>query len=140
MRKRAHSSVGTELKTRILSLTTRIGRPGYYWQRLQRLITSPLPNYGFPKPNPTLDTAADSVKQPVQLKIKIISWNMHDSLPKVSCWHFHRQFYRLESLQGNIAELLGYVPPYTPPLETTRGIPYFEPGSDHPYHLIVVSV
>jgi hypothetical protein len=74
-----------------------------------------------------------------QLKIRVISWNMHDSLPKVDSLGYGAQVLRI--LQGNLAELLGWVPPYHPPPPTDEPVfPTFSADPDHPYHLIVVYV
>ncbi|KAF8905009.1 hypothetical protein CPB84DRAFT_627288 [Gymnopilus junonius] len=55
-------------------------------------------------------------------KIKLLTWNMHDSLPK-----------------GELGELFGTVPPYSQPT-TGHGIfPVLPNNSDHPYHLVVVN-
>ncbi|KAF7424338.1 hypothetical protein PC9H_009645 [Pleurotus ostreatus] len=67
-------------------------------------------------------------KQPSQraaqaLKIKIVTWNMHDSLPK-----------------GNLEELLGRVPLYTKAkTESTSGLPNLPLEDVHPYHIVVVA-
>lgn len=70
-----------------------------------------------PMPNPS------ARPQPRFLKIRIISWNMHDSLPK-----------------GDLEELLGAVPPYIPcESEDKLRIPGLSQDDKHPYHLIVVA-
>ncbi|KIY68852.1 DNase I-like protein [Cylindrobasidium torrendii FP15055 ss-10] len=56
------------------------------------------------------------------LKVRILTWNMHDSVPK-----------------GNIEELFGKVPFYTPPHEPPTSFPEFPNGEAHPYHLVVVA-
>ncbi|KAF4596457.1 hypothetical protein EYR38_007844 [Pleurotus pulmonarius] len=78
-----------------------------------------------PPPRPPGPMAA---KQPSQraaqaLKIKIVTWNMHDSLPK-----------------GNLEELLGRVPLYTKAkTESTSGLPNLPSEDVHPYHIVVVA-
>ncbi|GLB40612.1 putative inositol polyphosphate phosphatase, catalytic domain homologues [Lyophyllum shimeji] len=57
------------------------------------------------------------------LKVRIITWNMHDSLPK-----------------GDLEELLGKVPLWSPASSNTSGgIPEFPLEAEHPYHLVVVA-
>ncbi|KAF9493363.1 DNase I-like protein [Pleurotus eryngii] len=78
-----------------------------------------------PPPQPPGPATA---KQPSQrgakaLKIKIVTWNMHDSLPK-----------------GNLEELLGGVPLYTKAkTESTSGLPNLPSEDVHPYHIVVVA-
>lgn len=60
--------------------------------------------------------------QPRPFKVKIVTWNMHDSLPK-----------------GDLEELLGKVPAYNS-LNTIEGqFPVFSDDDAHPYHLVVVA-
>ncbi|KAF9448611.1 DNase I-like protein [Macrolepiota fuliginosa MF-IS2] len=59
--------------------------------------------------------------QPNFLKVKIVTWNMHDSLPK-----------------GDLEELLGKVPSYSPSPPDTP-FPIFSNDDAHPYHIIVVA-
>ncbi|KZT29956.1 DNase I-like protein, partial [Neolentinus lepideus HHB14362 ss-1] len=61
---------------------------------------------------------------PKVLKVRIVTWNMHDSLPK-----------------GNLEELLGVVPPYTPTPkdEEKKGLPELSLDDSHPYHIVVVA-
>ena len=72
-------------------------------------------------PSPT----SPAPPEPRALKIKIVSWNMHDSIPG-----------------GDLEQLLGPIPSYTPSaLETSvsgSNIPDLGPGDGHPYHLVVV--
>jgi hypothetical protein len=44
--------------------------------------------------------------------------------------------------QGDLTELLGSVPPYTPrlPLNDPHAFPYLPEDGEHPYHLVVVCV
>ncbi|KAJ9112299.1 hypothetical protein QFC19_000718 [Naganishia cerealis] len=58
------------------------------------------------------------------IKIRVVSWNLGDSLPK-----------------GDLATLLGEVPPYHPPDHLVTSFPSFDStdGDHHPYHLIVVA-
>ncbi|KAF8150564.1 Endonuclease/exonuclease/phosphatase [Crassisporium funariophilum] len=59
---------------------------------------------------------------PKFLKIRILTWNMHDSLPK-----------------GDLEELLGKVPFYTAPTAKPEGFPELPNDEKHPYHLVVVA-
>lgn len=57
------------------------------------------------------------------LKVRIITWNMHDSLPK-----------------GDLEELLGKVPQWSQAEVAPSGqFPKLETDADHPYHLVVVA-
>ncbi|KAF5392162.1 hypothetical protein D9757_001397 [Collybiopsis confluens] len=56
------------------------------------------------------------------LKLKVLTWNMHDSVPK-----------------GDLEELFGRILSYTPTTTNSSQIPQFSPTSDHPYHLILVA-
>ncbi|KZT55519.1 DNase I-like protein [Calocera cornea HHB12733] len=56
------------------------------------------------------------------LKIKIITWNMHESLP-----------------HGDLRALLGSVPPHVP-LEVRDGsLPPLPTDDDHPFHIVIVA-
>ncbi|KAG7089700.1 hypothetical protein E1B28_011355 [Marasmius oreades] len=61
------------------------------------------------------------LNNPKSLKVRILTWNMHDSIPK-----------------GALEELFGKVPLYTPSVASTS-LPQFATDTDHPYHLIVVA-
>ncbi|KAF7312158.1 Inositol polyphosphate phosphatase [Mycena indigotica] len=70
----------------------------------------------FPtSPNPSSPTLAHN------LKIRMVTWNMHDSLPK-----------------GDLTELLGRIPPYRPQVFESQ-MPQFLMEDQHPYHLVVVA-
>jgi hypothetical protein len=58
------------------------------------------------------------------IKIRVVSWNLGDSVPK-----------------GDLATLLGEVPPYHPPDHLITSLPIFDEtdGDGHPYHIIVVA-
>ncbi|KAF7330418.1 Inositol polyphosphate 5-phosphatase [Mycena venus] len=56
------------------------------------------------------------------LKVRIVTWNMHDSIPK-----------------GDLEELLGKVASYTTPDVPPSGFPQLPPDDRHPYHLVVVA-
>ncbi|TFK40065.1 Endonuclease/exonuclease/phosphatase [Crucibulum laeve] len=63
-----------------------------------------------------------STVDPRFLKVRILTWNMHDSLPK-----------------GNLDELFGKVPLYAS-TNTQRGeFPRLPEDGDHPYHFVVVA-
>ena len=73
------------------------------------------------------------------LKIRIITWNMHDSVPKVSClcvsWRT-----LLMSYKGDLQDLLGVVSD-DPTMQVEPGsLPAFPLDASHPYHLIIVYV
>lgn len=73
-------------------------------------------------PTLPLISLTDKPEEPKFLKIRIMTWNMHDSLPK-----------------GNLEELLGHVDPYTSrdiPIKA-GSIPYLPDDGSHPYHLVV---
>ncbi|KAF8072118.1 inositol polyphosphate phosphatase [Lyophyllum atratum] len=70
----------------------------------------------LPPPKPTI-----ARRKP--LKIRIITWNMHDSVPK-----------------GDLEELLGKVPLWSSTSADPSGvIPEFPVEAGHPYHLVVVA-
>ncbi|KAH9988985.1 hypothetical protein BJV77DRAFT_1018835 [Russula vinacea] len=58
------------------------------------------------------------------LKVRIVTWNMHESIPK-----------------GDLQELLGQVPTYTSPIEehSSTDLPRLPNNAEHAYHLIVVA-
>ncbi|KDQ57260.1 hypothetical protein JAAARDRAFT_79029 [Jaapia argillacea MUCL 33604] len=62
-----------------------------------------------------------SVNPPRPLKVRIMTWNMHESLPK-----------------GHLEELLGAVPSYTPQ-DPPGAFPAFPADENHPYHIVVVA-
>lgn len=56
------------------------------------------------------------------LKVRIVSWNMHDGLPG-----------------GDLEQLLGKIPPYVPtPLDEMGNLPDLGDDEEHPYHILVV--
>ncbi|KAI9512955.1 hypothetical protein F5148DRAFT_560294 [Russula earlei] len=63
-------------------------------------------------------------RQPTFLKVRIVTWNMHESLPK-----------------GDLQELLGHVPIYNAPPEdhVSKGLPQVPHDSEHTYHLVVIA-
>ncbi|KAK0470028.1 inositol polyphosphate phosphatase [Desarmillaria tabescens] len=68
-------------------------------------------------------TAKSTVPSPKFLKIRILTWNMHDSVPK-----------------GDLEELLGKVPLYTPASSSSAdSFPVLPADDTHPYHLVVVA-
>lgn len=95
--------------------------------RLQGLLPNSANDTTIPRPGdstqhdksilpraPTID--------PKFLKVRILTWNMHDSLPK-----------------GDIEELLGKVPAYCGPTAQPGAFPYLPHDGNHPYHLFVVA-
>ncbi|KAJ9120611.1 hypothetical protein QFC22_002540 [Naganishia vaughanmartiniae] len=74
---------------------------------------------------PTTAAAASTARPDRQaIKIRVVSWNLGDSLPK-----------------GDLATLLGEVPAYHPPDHLVTSFPSFDctDGDHHPYHVIVVA-
>ncbi|KAJ7494584.1 inositol polyphosphate phosphatase [Mycena galericulata] len=79
---------------------------------------SPLPE--SPQNKPPRRSSIVALKS---LKVRIVTWNMHDSVPK-----------------GDLEELLGKVPSYTTPDVPISGLfPQLPPGDCHPYHLVVIA-
>ncbi|KAK7032983.1 carbohydrate-binding module family 5 protein [Favolaschia claudopus] len=76
----------------------------------------------MPEPLPLGSPGQSSSVSAKALKIRIVTWNMHESLPK-----------------GDLEELLGRVPSYTALDELPTGFPQLPPGDCHPYHLVVVA-
>ena len=72
----------------------------------------------------TAALATASLPNRQAIKIRLVSWNLGDTVPK-----------------GNLATLLGEVPPYHPPDHLVTSLPVFDEtdGEGHPYHLIVVA-
>ncbi|EAU85326.2 hypothetical protein CC1G_07596 [Coprinopsis cinerea okayama7 len=70
-------------------------------------------------PSARKTTAAPNVKA---LKVRMITWNMHDSLPK-----------------GELEELLGKVPAYDGPTCPPGTFPMLPMEPEHPYHFVVVA-
>ncbi|KAI9440235.1 DNase I-like protein [Lactarius psammicola] len=73
--------------------------------------------------NSSLPTAQP--RQPTFLKVRIVTWNMHESLPK-----------------GDLQELLGEVPVNTPPPSDehpSTSLPRLANDSNHTYHLVVIA-
>ncbi|KAH7884604.1 hypothetical protein F5I97DRAFT_1890616 [Phlebopus sp. FC_14] len=111
------------------SRSTRQGQQNVF-SRLQALFpTSPAtattPNCAWEVdafPPPRLQSAK---KTPKFLKIRILTWNMHDSLPK-----------------GDLEELLGAVHPYADHKRAPDNLltfPVLPAEAAHPYHLVVVA-
>ncbi|KAI0749899.1 hypothetical protein C8Q80DRAFT_1164548 [Daedaleopsis nitida] len=76
--------------------------------------TTPVPPPLPPKPIPKF------------IKVRILTWNMYDSLPK-----------------GDVEELLGSVPTSNPslsnPPDAPHSLPVFPASPDHPYHIVIVA-
>ncbi|TFK70303.1 DNase I-like protein [Pluteus cervinus] len=100
--------------------------------RLQNLLPNPLPPTSPRAPfgtNPqqrnrsgSSSSSKKSLPQRRVLKIKVLTWNMHDSVPK-----------------GNLEELFGKVPTYSPDLTAGGSFFNFPSDENHPYHLVVVA-
>ncbi|KAH0584979.1 hypothetical protein H2248_008249 [Termitomyces sp. 'cryptogamus'] len=93
--------------------------------RFQALLP-PMPNVipeKFLPPVPPPKSASTTRKALRCLKIRIVTWNMHDSVPK-----------------GDLEEFFGKVPLWSPSSSTSSGtIPNFPLEAVHPYHLVVVA-
>ncbi|KAI0636171.1 hypothetical protein C8Q77DRAFT_1155884 [Trametes polyzona] len=95
--------------------------------RLQALFPSqhpqsaPLPAHDAPTPAPP-----PPPEPPKFIKVRILTWNMHDSLPK-----------------GDVEELLGSVSVHNPALphdpSSPPSLPSFPPNAEHPYHIVIVA-
>ncbi|KAF5327112.1 hypothetical protein D9619_004523 [Psilocybe cf. subviscida] len=116
------------------------GQPQSVLDRLQRLFPhSPRPTPSTPtsaaatrpgddmlhespthSSNPLLPTSGPV--DPKFLKIRLLTWNMHDSLPK-----------------GDLEELLGKVPVYSRPTVPSGAFPALPNDENHSYHLVVVA-
>ncbi|KDQ14339.1 hypothetical protein BOTBODRAFT_32806 [Botryobasidium botryosum FD-172 SS1] len=82
------------------------------------------PSAAHPSTQPT-PSSSSKPKQPQALKVKIVTWNMNDALPK-----------------GDLDTLLGTVPPYDPsssPPDLGNSIPAFGLDDGHPYHIVVIA-
>ncbi|KAJ7650437.1 inositol polyphosphate phosphatase [Roridomyces roridus] len=88
--------------------------------RLQHLFSSTTPASPAPVSPDQQPPRQSSAPKPV--KIRIVTWNMHDSLPK-----------------GDLEELLGKVPCYVAPEVPATLFPQLPPGDTHPYHLVIVA-
>ncbi|KAJ4479976.1 inositol polyphosphate phosphatase [Lentinula aciculospora] len=119
-------------KSRKPQLTVRTREPQQsVISRLQGLFpASPNVLSGIPPPandDTALRPPQISTTAPKFLKVRILTWNMHDSVPK-----------------GDLEELFGKVPSYTPPNPSstsspTPQFPQFNADANHPYHLILVA-
>ncbi|KAG8745137.1 hypothetical protein FRC10_008748 [Ceratobasidium sp. 414] len=90
--------------------------------RLHALFPRHAPSVSSPPP---VEEVREEREAPYEhaLKVRIISWNMNDTLPK-----------------GNLDALLGDVPPLNSPDGPNPSASNFELGdSTHPYHIIVVA-
>lgn len=96
--------------------------------------SSMIPESSVPKP---------TQPAPRPLKVRIVTWNMHDTLPKVRCvpaltgYHSYIVYFN----QGNLEDLLGTVAPYVPYPEGETDkfrIPNMTLEDCHPYHIVVV--
>ncbi|KIM27535.1 hypothetical protein M408DRAFT_329976 [Serendipita vermifera MAFF 305830] len=83
-----------------------------------------LPHASTPSPLPTASVQPEKVPQPKYLKIRLITWNMNESLPK-----------------GDLSALLGSVPPYQVDASSIvdLNIPGLSLDTGHPYHLVLVA-
>ncbi|KAG5642058.1 hypothetical protein DXG03_003729 [Asterophora parasitica] len=112
---------------------TRAASQGPVFSRLQNLFP---PNTSQPPPSHALrprlapeKIAVSPQSKPVHhtrkaFKVRILTWNMHDSVPK-----------------GDLEELFGKVPLWSSNAagpDVAGSIPVFPLEADHPYHLVVV--
>lgn len=96
--------------------------------------SSVIPETSVPKP---------TQPAPRPLKVRIVTWNMHDTLPKVRCFLASTGYpsFVVSFNQGNLEDLLGTVAPYVPYPEGETDkfrIPNMTLEDCHPYHLVVV--
>ncbi|KAJ8462988.1 hypothetical protein ONZ51_g10550 [Trametes cubensis] len=96
--------------------------------RLQALFPShPQSNTLPPSADAPATLPSPAPEPPKFLKVRILTWNMHDSLPK-----------------GDVEELLGSVPisnPALPPKDASAptSLPAFPLNAKHPYHIVIVA-
>ncbi|KAJ7637593.1 inositol polyphosphate phosphatase [Mycena polygramma] len=108
-----------------ITIPTRPGQP--ILARLQGLFPTSPTTSAHPttsathEPLPT-PPRRSSIVVPKALKVRIVTWNMHDSVPK-----------------GDLEELLGKVPSYTAPDVPTGSFPQLPAFDGHPYHLVVIA-
>ncbi|TFK80301.1 DNase I-like protein [Polyporus arcularius HHB13444] len=96
--------------------------------RLQALF--PSAPHAHPSPQPVEPSPVPPPLPPKPLpkfiKIRILTWNMHDSLPK-----------------GDVEELLGSIPTSNPSVSHTSDdpptLPVFPASPEHPYHIVIVA-
>ncbi|KNZ72104.1 72 kDa inositol polyphosphate 5-phosphatase [Termitomyces sp. J132] len=94
----------------------------------------------FLPPVPPPKSASTTRKALRCLKIRIVTWNMHDSVPKACSVPYESRRVLLISLQGDLEEFFGKVPLWSPSSSTSSGtIPNFPLEAVHPYHLVVVA-
>ncbi|KAJ7475671.1 inositol polyphosphate phosphatase [Mycena latifolia] len=105
--------------------TRRLGQPTVL-ARLQGLFPASPTTGTHPPPSmpePLASPQRSNPTLPKSLKIRIVTWNMHDSVPK-----------------GDLEELLGKVPSYTTPdVPPARSFPQLPVDDQHPYHLVVIA-
>lgn len=93
------------------------------------------------KPVPHSQRARRSRPPSRCLKMRMLTWNMHDSLPKVSFYGASLSFSLTHtSSQGDLQDLLGVVDHDVDVSSISEGgaIPLYPLDTNHPYHLIVV--
>ncbi|KAJ7032469.1 inositol polyphosphate phosphatase [Mycena alexandri] len=108
-----------------VSIQTRTGQPTVL-ARLQGLFpasptTGTHPTPSMPELPPIISPPRSSVVAKA-LKVRIVTWNMHDSVPK-----------------GDLEELLGKVSSYTGPDAPPGSFPQLPADDHHPYHLVVIA-
>ncbi|PCH42639.1 DNase I-like protein [Wolfiporia cocos MD-104 SS10] len=72
------------------------------------------------------------------LKVRILTWNMHDSLPKVFTPELVLKVTGLlKHVKGDLTELLGPIPAHNP--VASPGLPTLSSDPSHPYHIVIVA-
>ncbi|KAJ7158921.1 inositol polyphosphate phosphatase [Mycena filopes] len=107
-----------------VSVETRTGQPTVL-ARLQGLFPASPTTATQPTPSidpPPLPSRKPSVVPLKALKIRVVSWNMHDSVPK-----------------GDLEELLGHVPSYKGLDIPPGSFPELPADDGHPYHYVVIA-
>lgn len=99
-----------------------IGHSGSDQQAPSHHRTMQSPTSGTPYLTPQSSIGGGEPPQRPPIKIKIVSWNLGDSLPK-----------------GDLTELFGQVPPYEASERLSEYLPDFGTEDGHPYHIIVVA-
>ncbi|KAI0029113.1 hypothetical protein K488DRAFT_89071 [Vararia minispora EC-137] len=120
------------------------------FSRLHALFP-PLSQSAIPSPSPSIESPSSfsglPPPPPKALKVRILTWNMHESLPKVRPMSVldvdapRRGGVPAPHCHGDLTELLGAVPAYAPrlPLNDPHAFPYLPEDGEHPYHLVVVA-
>ncbi|KAF9007658.1 Endonuclease/exonuclease/phosphatase [Cyathus striatus] len=91
-------------------------------QRLPNVAATRQSNYQLGHTTPRARSRKNTAGDSTFIKVRIVTWNMHDSLPK-----------------GNLEELFGRVPIYTNTSASDGEMPRFAADDSHPYHFVVIA-